>query len=519
MSAFLFSGLSGFRAFNSAVQNKICVITVCIAFLFLRRRAFNDPFRFNASRDEQMAVFDAQIFASGHLVAQLGQLWRDHADALNTIYMYPAEHRTAWVSAYLPMNAAIRAVVGLLSGHPEWTGPLWTALGVIVLCGCVRRLWPQDQHVGWLAILLYTLSGQIVLTGMTAYAMPAHLTLNLLWLWLFLAKRNSFDLLAVLVGFIAVGLHQPLMHPLFAAPILLLLPLNRDWKRTAFYLFAYIFIGLFWLYWPNYMWQMVQSNQAATPPSSIDYYSRLVTSITENNWLAISFMFYNLVRYIAWNHPLLLPLMFAGVIALKKNKNGYTLPVALLAGIMLTFVAMIIIIPYQGLGFGYRYFHGLTGSFILLAIFGWRAQSAQNPKWRHLLIYASVLTALIFIPLQLWFAHDYNKAFANVSSQIKKIDADYVVINTKGAAFLWDLVLNNPQLDNRPILLDSDKINEQLIKELCAPNTSVAIVPNWFETPIYDYFSVFLLDDSSWQQSTSMLFKNAGCRIAPLLSP
>ena len=65
---------------------------------------------------------------------------------------------------------------------------------------------------------------------MTAYAMPAHLCFNLLWLRLFLADRRRADLGAIAVGFIATGLHQPLFHPMFVAPFMLMLLLERNWR-------------------------------------------------------------------------------------------------------------------------------------------------------------------------------------------------------------------------------------------------------------------------------------------------
>ena len=74
-----------------------------------------------------------------------------------------------------------------------------------------------------MALLLLVLSGQVLFAGMTAFAMPAHLFVNLLWLWLFLADRRRTDLVALAVGFVGTGLHQPLFHPLFVLPFLVLL--------------------------------------------------------------------------------------------------------------------------------------------------------------------------------------------------------------------------------------------------------------------------------------------------------
>ena len=182
---------------------------------------------YDLSRDEQMANFDAAVFAQGRLVASLSGIWRDHAEALNTMFMYPTNHTAGWISAYLPLNAAFRAFFGLL-GDAALTGPAMLLIGAVALWGCTRRIWPDNRETGVVALLLYIGSGQIFFNGMTAYAMPAHLTLNLCWLWLFLRRKTGTDLAALAVGFIAVGLHQPIMHPMFAAPILFTVVLYRD---------------------------------------------------------------------------------------------------------------------------------------------------------------------------------------------------------------------------------------------------------------------------------------------------
>src|SRR3546814_16755822 len=84
---------------------------------------------------------------------------------------------------------------------------------------------------------------------MTAYALPAHLTITLCWLWFVLRRRWWADAAALTLGFFAVGLHQFHYHPLFAAPILFLLLLRKAWGRAAFYALGYLAIGLFWQGW------------------------------------------------------------------------------------------------------------------------------------------------------------------------------------------------------------------------------------------------------------------------------
>src|SRR3546814_15226989 len=79
--------------------------------------------------------------------------------------------------------------------------------------------------------------------------MPAHLTVNLCWLWLVLRGRWWADIVALTLGLFAVGLQQIHYHPLFAAPILFLLLLRKERGPAAFYVLGYLASGLSWQDW------------------------------------------------------------------------------------------------------------------------------------------------------------------------------------------------------------------------------------------------------------------------------
>src|SRR3546814_21083899 len=83
-----------------------------------------------------------------------------------------------------------------------------TLLGALALWGCARRIWPENREAAVVALLLYAGTGQIWLNGMTASAMPAHLTINLCWLWFVLRRRWWADAAALTTGFVEGGLTQ-----------------------------------------------------------------------------------------------------------------------------------------------------------------------------------------------------------------------------------------------------------------------------------------------------------------------
>jgi hypothetical protein len=128
---------------------------------------------FELSRDEIMAEFDARIFASGHLVAEIPNAWQPFRYALNPIFMLPVAE-PFWVSSYLPGNAAIRAALSLVLDQ-GWTNPILLGIAVLSLAAVARRLWPGRPGAQLVALALLGTSPQALTTAMTSYAMTAHL--------------------------------------------------------------------------------------------------------------------------------------------------------------------------------------------------------------------------------------------------------------------------------------------------------------------------------------------------------
>lgn len=463
------------------------------------------------SRDEQMALFDAHIFASGRLIAPLPAEWVQHADALNIWFMLPVKQPSAWVSAYLPMNAALHAIVGQVADE-ALTGPLLVGIGAIALHGCARRLWPGNREAPLLASMLYVGSGQIVLTGMTSYAMSAHLAFNLVWLWLFLQQRRMADMAALGIGLVATGLHQPLFHPLFVAPVLAWLLMKREWRRAAFFAVGYGAVCVFWLLWPTWMVSLIAGPESVVATSGVDYFTRLVDTLRDWEARGLVIMMLNVLRFLSWQHILLLPLVFASLPAMRRGG----LPAALACGLMLTLCVMLIILPYQGHGFGYRYIHGLIGSLILLAIYGWIELARIHAALRTLMVCTTVGGLLILLPLQAWMAHDLYAAYARASQAIDRAAADFAMVIGKDAHSAQDLVINHPDISNRPVRLIAEYVSEQLISQLCRSQPSVVLVNDHALAGITTYFGHAPPNQAPRTGALPPALRAAGCRVSVL---
>jgi len=465
---------------------------------------------YDLSRDEQMASFDAAIFSHGRLVWPLPQDWQKDAAALNLEFMLPVARPISWVSGYLPMNAAIRAAVSFLA-DPALTGPLLTAGSLLLIWSLAQRIWPNDREAPVIGALLLIGSGQFVITGMTAYAMPAHLFFNLLWLRLFLVDRRLCDGLAIFIGFVATGLHQPLFHPMFVGPFLLILLIEKRWQRFSVFALCYGAIGMFWLSWPLFVHSLMIGPASVTAASGTDYWSRL-TEIFSLTWANPTLTAANILRFFTWQHLFLLPLMVIGFRAVREDR----LAAAIAASFLLPIFVIAIILPYQGIGFGYRYLHGLLGNAVLLALFGWQKLSSQREDLRPIILRATVASLLILLPIQAWMAQARYAPFAHMNEKITRSGADYFLIKATDGPLTHDLVLNRPDLSNRPIRLGFEDIGQlhSLARRICKPGVSVALGTDAFYAPTWAYFGnkpERLASSHINEMKTP--FIQAGCRI------
>ncbi len=351
---------------------------------------------------------------------------------------------------------------------------------------------------------------------MTSYAMPAHLALNTCWLWLYLQRRLPADLGALVVAFVATGLHQPLMHPMFAASFMILLLAERRFDRLALYGIGYAAIGAFWLYWPVATWPLVQTDAHALRPASVDFLTRLVETVRAGDPYSIKKMAANLLRFVAWQHLALVPLMLVGA----RLRYTDRMVAALLGGVVLVIAVMTIILPSQGFGFGYRYLHGMIANCILLAVFGWRSLADKSARWRSWFLRATAATLCVIMPLQAWAAHASYTPEAGVSTQIDHINADYAVIGALDVPLSGEyptitlsLVANPPWLDRRPIRLLRESLDPATITAICASHPSVAFVGDPMLKPIATYYHITDTHAVAPNRLFASRMGGAGCRV------
>ncbi len=446
----------------------LAITSLVLGFTGLGAYLFHHSF--DVVRDEHLAELQAQIFLSGRLLAPFDQEWSDKIDALFPQFFYADRDHLVWGSIYRPVHAAIRAMFSIVS-LDTMTNPVLAALSVILIVAVARRIWPDRPDAAVLAALLLATGPQFLFTGMSGFAWPAHLCLNLLWLWLYLRDDNLGHGLAALVGFAAVGLHQVNVHPLFVMPFMVSLMWARRWRLAAFYAVSYSAALLVWTNWHLIALHLSDVSPAAPSaagvvlPSNVTHPLSLIGLAT---MLESPMMLFNFLRFLAWQNIIIIPLMF---VALKRWTSAPPVIRLLAWGFVLSIIPYLLIMPNQFYAWGYRYVHALLGSFALIAVHGWielTRESKQGAAMQRRAILAfSALVLVVGLPLRAVQMDALVGPLAAANRHIQSLATDVVLVDAGEVWFRNELIRNDPYLTGQPIVLSLLNLTPEQLREIC----------------------------------------------------
>ena len=421
---------------------------------------------YGLSLDEYLPMFQAEILRHGQLLAPLSPDVMPFHKYLQPIFTYTDEARGLWASQYRPGHAILLALMPSLGGI-NLLNALLTAISVFALASITRRLWPERAEMPILAVALFLVSPQVLVTAGAGFSYPAHLAFNLVWLALFLKgvyeDRLSAHIAAALVGAYAIGLHQVHVHPLFAAPFLALLLIGSLGRRVHLlpYIVLYAIFLPIWVLWPELgVW--VTTGDTSALPRHLAEVNYLADFLRYSSGVDHSeapyrrfFLVANLLRYALWLSPAVILLSIAAL--LRPSRLGAVVWAAL-ASTALTIVANHVLMPNQMLTWGARYYHPVIGNMILLALSGYVVlrEAKDDPVARRVIEVAVLLifaSAALLLPQRMLQVNEKVAPRAAVQKSIDAIDADVVVIKNLPIWFSLDFVRNSPYLTNRPIIL------------------------------------------------------------------
>ena len=438
------------RQFLRAVQTSEYFFLLVIALAVLAIAGAGTNFvshEYALSADENMADFQAQIFLSGKIYQEVPEFWQPMLRAVLPTHATYIPRAHGWLSGYLPVYAAIRAV--FMSVGLQWfTNPVLAAISIFALAAVARRIWPNERWKPVLAAGLLAASPQFLVTSMTAYAMPAHLALNLVWLWLYCDPSKRRFWLAPFVGVAAMGLHQPFFHALFAAPFLFRLVLDRRWKASAWFAAVYLVgAGCWYAWWYNFV-------PANTAGAGTAFGFARQTLLVQAIYVCL---------LLGW---LALPVPLLAVLGFGRWRQMTPLLRDICASCLVTFGFYIFVYLDQAHGWGDRYFHGTLGCLILVAVAGWDRLAGMVGRRAAVTFVVVGGAAALFlqVPLRSLQAERFVRPYARAAEYISSIDAEVVGFDPRLAWYSNDLKRNDPLWRQGPIVLSLFGMKEAQIE-------------------------------------------------------
>lgn len=396
------------------------------------------------SGDEQATDWLARLLITGRVEAAVPEHLLGVGAALESAYTRFHPGPGTLRSAYLPVYAAIRGLFISL-GLVEWTNPALVLVSVLAVAATLRQLVPERPELAVLGAALCACSIQVLVVGMTGYAMAGHLALNSVWLALW-ARGGRAAWIAPLIGVLALGLHNPVMHPLFVAPFLLRPVRERRWALVAWCTLVYGVACLVWLRWFHWTFPV-----GASPAPGAEAAVSLPFSMPDSLRLVIHSCYVTLLS--TWHAA---PTLGLVALALSRWRNLPPLARDCALSFGLTWAFFLFFTPPQGNGWGFRYSHGLLANLFVLAALG----AGQIGLWtrRTALVLAAGLaaSALIFLPLRATQVRAYVQPFVQAEAWLAEQPDELLLIDPLGVWYGVDLARNSPDLD-APIRLNARK--------------------------------------------------------------
>ena len=331
------------------------------------------------SMDEYSAYFQSQVFAAGHLAGQFPVRLLDTLIApVFQNYFLAVSHTTGAVASQYWPSCALLLTPFTWLGIPWVCNPVISALTLLAIHRLALQLF-EDREAAGFAVLLTCASPVFFANGISYYSMPAHLLANTVYALLLLQPTPRKALLAGLVGSIALTLHNPVPHLLFALPWLCWIA----WRPNTRFLILYLCAGylplslLLGVGWYEFVHSLPtagtsSANAAHTLIENVAYTLRSTFSPPDPTVLYARLI--GLAKIWVWAVPGMMILACAGAWKLRNDTRCRLLVVAALS----TLLGYLLVPVDQGHGWGFRYFHSVWMVLPLLAA-GVLARSRATP--------------------------------------------------------------------------------------------------------------------------------------------
>jgi hypothetical protein len=410
------------------------------------------------SMDEYAQFFQSQVFARGRLTGQLPVPLLDWLvpDFFQNQFLVISRPTGEVVSAYWPSFALLLTPFTWL-GIPWACNPVISALTLLVIHRFTLRLFQSEESAGF-AVLLTVASPVFFANGISYYSMPAHLLANCVYALLLLDPSPRRALVAGVVGSLALTLHNPVPHLLFAIPWVLWTATRPNGARLLCWLIAgytplSVLLGFGWF------WLSSGLAHAGEPVASVN--ARVASLHDMQNLFSLPSPVTLLAREIGiakiwlWAVPGLI--ILAGVGAWKWRRHSACR--ALAAAALLTLLGYFFVPADQGHGWGYRYFHSAwvalpvlaAGALTRIPVNENRVGLFEDIDTHTLVLGCALLTLVLGVGLRAlqirgFMTNDLRQVPAYTGTERRVI-----LIDTESSFYGGDLVQNDPWLRGNAI--------------------------------------------------------------------
>jgi hypothetical protein len=411
------------------------------------------------SMDEYAAVFQSKIFASGQFFAQLPRGLVDWlvVRGFNGSFLVASAETGRAIEGYWP-GFAVLLVPFEFFRIPWLCNASLAGLALFLIHWITLQITGDRRACGW-AMLFTVASGAFVADAVSYYSMQAHLTANLLYVALLLRPNRCRTVAAGLIGSLALILHNPVPHTLFAVPWIVAMATDRDERRFLLPLMlGYlpgVSVGLGWFLFRS---DIASGTQGVSAVGGIASGLLAWPDSTLLNMRVAA-----LAKMWLWSVPCVFVFALLGRRLHRDNRHVRLLT----QSAVLTFVGYLFVQFDQGHGWGYRYFHSAWGAIPILA---GCAMTDRSDTQQRLVSFAgamAVLNLVVVMPFQL---HEISEVISQHLAQIpppKRPGNNVYFIHPRAGFYLADMVQMDPLLRNRDLLLVSHgpELDAQLVLE------------------------------------------------------
>ena len=428
------------------------------------------------SMDEYAQYLQSQIFAAGKLSGHFPPALMDWLvpRGFQNYFISVSRSTGAIASSYWPSFALVLTPFTAL-GIPGACNPVLSGLTLLAVHRLAWRIY-ADREAAALAVLLTLASPEFFINGMSYYSMPAHMLANTLFALLLVEPTRSKALLAGIVGSIALTLHNPFPHLLFALPWILWIACRQDGARLTFclgagYLPLCLLLGIGWL---GFMGHVRQAGLPPTNGGDLGSMWHVLAVFSLPDATIVLARLIGIAKIWIWAVPGLLVLAAAGA---WKGWSNPALRLLTLSALV-TLLGFFLVPVDQGHGWGYRYFHTAWIALPLLAAgaltrtkVGRNVRPFEDEGSRAFVVNCAILMLLIAGTLRIVQVRNFINsdlaqlpAYSGREHRIELINANY---RSYGA----DLVQNDPWLRGDEIrMLSHGSVSDAGMMAQCFPD-------------------------------------------------